>query len=241
MKSQLGFYLWAYNNVENVDYILEKMRESYPDSDLVISSDNGEDFSEISKKYNAITYIHADKSHGYCGKSLENGQYGWTVNEAKLWLDRLYQACKQMTSKFVMLMEEDVLIKRRFTFPSYDIIMIPNIKNGIGTHGMEWISSRQGRTDYPYYSAGGGSIINRAKFITAYEKHIDSLIENYENIYVESMKSGFVGWGWCDSIICVLMYAENASLSTDLPILETGNENDTTPIIHKFKKYYKQA
>ncbi len=234
--------MWAYNNLENVDYVLEKLRQSYSenDSDLVVSSDGGEDYSNVCKKYNAIKYIHGEKSHGYCEKSLETGKYGWSKNEAKLWLDRLYEACKVIKNDYVMIMEEDVLVKERFSFPTYDIIMIPNIKNPIGPDGMEWVKTRGGRTDYPYYSAGGGSIINRKKFIQAYENHIESFYECYDEIFEKCSAKGFIGWGWCDSIICTMMYAESATISTELPILETGNEEDSAPIIHKFKKYYRK-
>ena len=239
MKSQLGFYLWAYVNTESVDYILGKMRENYSDSDLVLSSDNGSDMSDIALKHNALKYIHGKESHGPCHKSLETGRYGWTVKEARIWLDRLYEACKVMTNNWVMLMEEDVLVKKRFEFPAVDIVMIPNIYNAICSSGMDWVNSRGGKTNYPWYSAGGGSIINREKFISAYENHIESFTENYEKIYMDSMSQGIGGWGWNDSIICVLMYAENPTISTELPILETGNEDDPAPIIHAFKKYYK--
>ena len=240
-KTQLGFYLWAYNNVESVDYILEKLRLSYPDAELVISSDNGADMSELSNKYDAIKYIHGSVSHGPCHDSLEiPGRYGWTVNEARLWLDRLYEACKNMTSNYVMLMEEDVLIKERFKFIDVDILMIPHFKNQIGTAGLDWIKSRGGDCKYPYYSCGGGSIIKRNTFINAYETHIDSFTENYERIYQEVMKEGAIGWGWNDSIICVLMYPENPTVSQSLPIIESGNENDPAPIIHNFKKYYRK-
>lgn len=239
MKSQLGFYLWAYSNTESVDYILGKLRNVYPDSDLILSSDNGSDMSQIAEKYSATKYIHGEKSHGPSHKSLETGRYGWTVTEARIWIDRLYEACNSITNNWVMLMEEDVLVKERFRFPATDIVMIPNIKNAICTSGMDWVKSRNGKTSYPWYSAGGGSIINRQKFIDAYEKHIDSFTENYERIYIDSMNQGIGGWGWNDSIICVLMYAENPTISTELPILETGNEDDPAPIIHAFKKYYK--
>jgi hypothetical protein len=240
MKSQLGFYLWGYANTESIDYVLGKLRESYPDSDLVLSSDNGSDMKSIAVKHNAIQYIHGNQSHGPCHKSLEGNRYGWTVNEAKLWLDRVYEACKLITNNWVMLMEEDVLIKERFKFPAVDLIMIPNIKNAICLAGIKWIKERGGDISYPWYSAGGGSIINRQKFIQAYENHIDSFTENYERIYEDSMKHGIGGWGWNDSIICVLMYAENAKISTELPIIENGDETASYPIIHNFKKYYKK-
>ena len=239
-KSQLGFYMWAYNNTESVDYILNRLRKEYPTEDLAISSDNGENFSDIANKYQAAIYIHGETSHGPSHNSVEAKRYGWTKNEAYIWLNRLYQSCKTMNSTFVMLMEEDVLVKERFFFKGVDLLMIPNFKNPICQAGMDWVKSRGGRIDYPYYSAGGGTIINRQVFINAYEKHIDSFIENYEYIYQKSMQDGINGWGWNDSIVAVLMYAENPSISTELPILETGNENDLAPIIHKFKKYYRK-
>jgi len=139
-----------------------------------------------------------------------------------------------------MLLEEDLLVKERFSFPSYDLIMIPNIKNPISTAGMNWIEGRKGRTDYPYYSAGGGSIIKREAFISAYDNHIDSLIENYEDIYKKSMESGNVAWGWNDNLLSVLMYANNSSFAAELPVIESGIEKDPAPIIHKFKKYYRK-
>lgn len=241
VKSQLGFYLWAYENVESVDYAFDKLRKTYSDSEIVLSSDNGEDFSQIAEKHDVHLYIHGSSSHGPCHASLEgNGRYGWTVNEAKIWLERVYEACKHMSHKFVMLMEEDILVKERFKFPNSDIIMIPGFKNPIGKTAMDWVGSRGGRVDYPYYSAGGGSIIKRETFIRAYENHVESFVENYERIYEASMKEGAPGWGWNDSIICVLMYAEKASFSTDLPILETGIEEDSAPIIHNFKKFYRK-
>lgn len=236
-KSVLSFYMWAYDNTENVDYVLSVMRDHYPDSDLVISSDNGSDFTEISGKYKAVHYIHGDVSHGY-PESKE--RYGWTASQAGLWLERLYEACKHITTEYVMLMEEDILVKERFKFPAFGIVMIPNIKNHISQCGMDWVKRRGGNTTYPYYSAGGGTIINRKKFIQSYENHIDSLMVEYEILYSESMKGGAIGWGWNDSLLAVLMYAGGASISTELPISETGDEYDSAPIIHKFKKYYKR-
>jgi hypothetical protein len=235
-KSVLSFYLWAYDNDKNVSYILSELRKCYPDSDLVISSDNGYDFSDICNTYNACHYIHGKESHGY---PTNDNRYGWTANAASIWFNRVYEACKIITTDYVMLMEEDVLVKDRFRFPATDIIMIPNIKNPISPSGMNWVKSRGGSVKYPYYSAGGGTIINRKKFIQAYDNHINDLLLNYDDLYEKSFNEGVIGWGWNDSLICVLMYAENATISTELPILESGNENDPAPIIHKFKKYYK--
>lgn len=236
-KSVLSFYMWAYSNTENVGYVLSVMRNHYPDSDLVISSDNGSDFTDISNKYNAVHYIHGNVSHGY---PQSPNRYGWTAEQAAIWMTRLYEACKHITTDYVMLMEEDILVKERFRFPAVDILMIPNIKNHISQCGMDWIKRRGGNITYPYYSAGGGTIINRLKYVQAYENHIDSLMAEYETLYANSMKEGAIGWGWNDSLIAVLMYAANATISTELPISESGNENDPAPIIHKFKKYYKK-
>lgn len=235
--SVLGFYLWGHTNVESADYILGRMREHYPDSHLVISSDAGEDFSEVAHKHGAVKYIHGEESHGY---PESPDRYGWTAAQAKLWLDRVYQACSVISNDYVMLMEEDVLVKERFRFQAADVVMIPNIKNPIAPCAMEWVQSRGGATHYPYYSAGGGSIINRDKYMRAYENHLPSFIENYERLFVQSFAEGVQGWGWNDSILCVIMYAENATFSTELPISESGNEDDPAPIIHKFKKYYRK-
>lgn len=235
-KSVLSFYLWAYDNDENVNHILKEMRKHYPDSDLVVSSDNGFDFSEICTEHNACHYIHGKESHGY---PTNDGRHGWSAAAASIWFSRVYEACMNITTDYVMLMEEDILVKERFKFPAKDIVMIPNIKNPISPSGMNWVKERGGSTSYPYYSAGGGTIINRKKFIQAYDNHMADLLANYDDLYEKSFSEGVIGWGWNDSLMCVLMYADNATMSTELPILETGNENDPAPIIHKFKKFYK--
>jgi len=232
----LGFYMWAYENVENVDYIFERLRSAYPESHIVLSSDDGEDFTAVAEKYGVTKYIHGTERHGYPQKPE---RYGWTTEEAKLFMDRFYEACAAMDCEYVMMMDEDVLIKEHFVFQECDIIMTPGIYNGISSAGMQWVASRGGRTNYPYYSFGGGSILRREKFMQAYEKHKDSFFENYEGIYQSSMAEKAIGWGWNDSIICTFMYAENATLVTNLPVIESGKEDDPAPIIHKFKKYYR--
>ena len=238
---QLGFYMWAHSNVESVDYAFSELRKSYPSSELILSSDAGDDMTSLAEKHKAMHYIHGTNSHGPCHFSKNGGgRYGWTIKEARLWLDRLYEACKKMECDYVMLMEEDVLIKERFDFPKVDIIMTPNFKNRISSEGMKWVRDRGGLGNYCYYSAGGGSIIKRALFITAYEKHINSFTKEYERIYEASMNEGAIGWGWNDSIICVLMYAESPIALQELPVIESGNENDNAPIIHNFKKFYKK-
>lgn len=234
----LGFYMWAYSNLENVDYIFSKLRTAYPESHIVISSDAGEDFSEIAEKYKATKYIHGLTRHGYPQKPE---RYGWTADEAKLYMDRFYEACAAMDCEYIMMMDEDVLVKEAFKFQENDIIMTPGIYNNIGSAGMQWISSRGGRTDYPYYSFGGGSILRRTKFMQAYENHKEDFFNNYEEIYQKSMAEHAIGWGWNDSMICSFMYADRAEFSTNLPVIESGNEDDPAPIIHKFKKFYNQT
>ena len=191
---------------------------------------------EIAKKYNAVKYIHGTESHGY--PHSEN-RYGWTAKGAKLWLDRFYEACKSVSSDYIMMMDEDVLVKTKFKIQNYDIVMTPNIRNLISNAGMKWVESRGGNIDYPYYSFGGGSIIKVSSFIEAYENHQEDYFANYERIFQESMKEGIISWGWNDCMICALMYANNSTFSTTLPVSETGNEEDQMPIIHKFKKFYR--
>jgi len=248
----IGFYLWAYKNVEQVDYIIGRVRDFYPNSDLVISSDNGEDFSKISNKYGAIKYIHGEVSHGFPKDHplTRRERFGWTSEEAKIWLERIYDACLSIKNPFVMIMEEDVLLQSRFKFPDADIIMMGDsmdghgIGNPIQSSGMEWIKSRGGRVDHPYYSACGGTIINRLTFVDTYEKNINNFVQEYERVYQECMEEKKKsGWGWPDCILCVLMYAgDDISISTELPIAQVGYDNmDGVPIVHLFKKFYKKV
>jgi len=234
--SKLGFYMWAYANVESVDYIFDRLRKVYPESEIYLSSDNGEDFSFMIEKY-GLTYEHSKESHGPATKPH---RYGWTATEAKLWLDRIYNACQTLSTDYIMLMEEDILVKDKVRFPAVDIIMIPGWYNPICEDAMKWIGERGGKTDYPYYSAGGGTIIKRDTFIRAYDNWMSDFMRDYEDLYNKSMNAGCNGWGWNDSILAVLFYLENAKISTNLPITESGDEDANMPIIHKFKRLYRQ-
>ena len=251
----LGFYIWAYKNLEQVEYITSQIRKNYPNSDLVISSDNGEDFSFISKKYNCKDYIHGKQSHGFPANHPQNSKtrFGWTVEEAKLWLNRMYRACLIIDSKFVMDVEEDVLIQSRFNFEDADILMMgvsggKIVKNPIQPSALKWIESRGGKVDYPYYSACGGSIVNRLSFIESYERNIDSFVDNYEDIYQKSIKERLTsdgkksGWGWPDSILCVIMYCKSKNVKIGYsPISQLGYDiTDNAPIVHLFKKFYRK-
>lgn len=238
----LGFYLWAYQQVKNVEVILQNMRQHYPDAELVVSSDNGYDFTEIAKQYNAIKYIHGTESHGSPDFTVDehegHSKCGWRLVQANLWLQRLYNACTVMESEYVMIMEEDVLITRPIDNPGKDINMT-KFTNHIDPMAMEWIRARGGNDTYPFYGACGGSIIRREMFINAYNNHIQS----YQEVYNTILNSNFLsGWGWPDCIICVLIYAAGGSISTDLDIGQhVGSYGEEYPnaIMHHFKRYYK--
>ena len=122
MKNELSAYLWGYQNIEAGEKSVETFKKFYPDSDLFLTVDVGGDidgYTKISNKYNASIKINSIKV-GRCGifgdysnsnpSGDENFRTHWPKENAFEWLNGIYDACLRTTSKYMIILEEDVFI-----------------------------------------------------------------------------------------------------------------------------------
>lgn len=208
MGKLLNAYLWGYKNWEAADHVLRKFKEFYPDGWIYIKVDDGGDFenyTKIAKKYNGYCSNNPFQI-GYPGNHQQHnvGRDCWPKDNAILWCDNIYWACKDSDSKFMIILEEDSFILK-------PISIIKN--NEFGIAGFEYNTNvmpavlldvvRQlgGNTDIPLnifgnkgYGAGGGFIIDCQKWCNSWEKFRPVLELNYDMI---ASQHKLIGWSDC--------------------------------------------
>jgi hypothetical protein len=140
-------YKAAYENV------LKNLRIHYPSSDVFVyidsSIDNQEYISDLAASY-ACHLINRQKEMKYIHKT---GTFEENSVKMQEWIDRIIYTCISTDSTWVMLLEDDVLIRKK-------INRWPEADCGRNRHNMGFL--------------GGGSIFRRVKFLEAVE---------YTNIY----------------------------------------------------------
>lgn len=77
--SKVGAFLQLYHNNWKPDFTLNSFRKFYSDSPIYLVSDGGDNFSEISNKYNC-NYEHSDFNTGIRG--------GFNLKEMMIWINR---------------------------------------------------------------------------------------------------------------------------------------------------------
>ena len=132
------FYFNSYTNV------LENLKKHYPNEEVFIYFDGGRadlnKYIEVSNYHKCNTYI-TQNDMGYLDR-----KDSYDINNPKMqeWIRRLVHTCNNSNSKWIMLLEDDVLIKRKIKY-------WPDSDCGIN---REWGGF-----------LGGGSIFKREKFL----------------------------------------------------------------------------
>jgi len=208
MKKLLNAYLWGYKNSEAADHVFRKFREFYPDGDIYIKVDDGGDFEEykkIAEKYHAECSKNAFKI-GYPGNHQQHdvGRECWPMDNAILWCDNIYWACKKSDSKFMIILEEDTFILKPISIikdNEFGISVFEYNTNQITGVLLNVIEQVGGNTNIEQnifglkgYGAGGGFIIDCEKWIVSWEKFRHILELNYDKI---SPQSKLIGWSDC--------------------------------------------
>lgn len=152
MENTISFTYNPYIYFESYKNVIQNIRKWYPNSDIFIYMDSFRDdldkYREISDEYNC-KYIVRDKTMYFIDRkdSID-------VNTPKMleWLDRIENSCISTNSKWIMLVEDDVLIKRKI---------------------INWPNSDVGHSRN-YFRPGGGSIFKKESFLDSIKK-VDTL------------------------------------------------------------------
>ena len=148
MENTIAFIYNPYLYFESYKNVLNNLRKHYPNSDVFIYFDSFRDdnqmYSDVAYEHNCVFNIRQQKMfYIHREDSIE-------INEPKLieWIERLKITCENTNADWILLLEDDVIVKRKVLhFPSVDV----------GT-------SRE------YFRPGGGAIFKREVFLDSIKK-----------------------------------------------------------------------
>lgn len=153
---EIGAYCQCYKQPIALERSLELFRKSYPTGTIVLVSDNGCNFSNMAKKYNAF-FFH----------EKTNTRMGWNKHERagfEEFFNRLRKYVPLIKEEYFMLLEEDVHVLNRITEPflgtananGYNIVEKSFLKKFKGFEKLE---------DDITYIVQGGSVWHKEKFL----------------------------------------------------------------------------
>jgi hypothetical protein len=180
MTQPFGAYLQCHKQPLATYKCLESFRSFYPDSTIVLLSDNGYDYTEMAKYFNCI-YIHENENIWLTWWDLNDK--GYFMNSYKM-IDRMNRILPLIREDYVMWIEDDVSINSkiddefRFDLNGFCPNSVSNFWN------INELSKK-----YPFlninadyrFSGHGGSVFHKNNFITYLKNKdiIDDILENW--------------------------------------------------------------
>lgn len=153
---------FCYRNLRATEFVVTKFREAFPESSVSLIVDKGGlDFSHMA--CDRVSVFHFDDLNiGGTGESsyLES-------HRMKLYLDRWALAGKNLAAKYVMMLEDDVLVQSKFDVEKngeFDFALSSN--NFFPSHFKEKFSFRQ---NLSRWGVCGGTVIRRQSFLDLHE------------------------------------------------------------------------
>jgi hypothetical protein len=197
-----------FNSYQNV---LEHLRTYYVDSDVYIFFDSNRDdiekYKTVSDNFNCKFNVREDEMFFIDRKdSIE-------INKPKMleWVTRLKYVCENTDSEWVMLLEDDVVIKRKI---------------------VNWPNSDCGKNRENTGFLGGGSIFKKEKFLEIFTKismlEVERIITNYHRL------------SWAGDVLLKFLFETvNASSEKWIELAEPGYyDNIDHAIFHGYKELH---
>jgi hypothetical protein len=180
-----GAYLQCHKNPYATYTCLESFRRFYPESTVVLVSDNGYDYTEMAKYFRCI-YIHDTESATFIYKDLDSGKH---IHNSIRLIQRVYHAFSLCKENYVMWLEDDVLINNSISCDfQYDI-------NGFCPNRIKSVSNIEFAKKYPFidihkeykYTGHGGSIFHKQNMMRYFENDavVMDILHNWKSYQLE--------------------------------------------------------
>ena len=144
-------------------HIVSNIRKHYPDAYYFLASDNADDLSDIAREHKT-DYMWYSKKLGY-----PSYKYDKLIS----WLERFKFACENCKTSHIMMVEDDVWIKKPITVIDEWEMSCHYVSHGnvipqdVITQIMLF-SGKPPKTNY--YGGGGGSIYKVDTFLNNYDR-----------------------------------------------------------------------
>ena len=234
LQDEISFFYQCYKQPIACYHAIESIRKIYKDAPIFLFNDGGDSFhQQIANKFHNVYYEYCPRS-----SSLNVGNYPSNAENVKLYYNRLLKSMSMTTSKYMVLMEDDVIILNKIKTDAlkYDLNGGHNMSHGdkINNYCKWW----EKNTDI-FHSGSGGSIIR-----TDFFRHIltDTIIANHFNIFFKDLRPGPAG---IDLLTTFITYVCGGTVGQYSGYCETNWTEYTSRLqtnmidcLHMFKYYY---
>jgi hypothetical protein len=220
-------------------HIVKQIRSLYPNSYYLLASDGADDLESIAKENNTDYKYYTEKL----------GYPGYDSKKLVTWLERFKEACLQANTSHIMMVEDDVWIKKQLTVHDDWEMACHYQGHGNIMHSglMDMVERFSGkRSNTNQYGGGGGSIYKVSTFLDNYDR-----ITNWFESNTDYVRSFYPELGFMDCympiyyMLCGKDYTINPYM-TDTHHHKEGFDFDgfveSTPneieIVNNYKKYY---
>lgn len=224
----------------STEKMVENIRKYYPDTYYFLGSDAADDLSDIGVANNC----------DYFPFSVKVGYPSYNLEKLLVWFERFKLACQKCETSHIMMMEDDVWIKKEITINDSWEMAGHNITVGniIPKNIIDSITEFSGRRPITnQYGCGGGSIFRVSTFLNNYDKVIEWFKQNHDNFQKQYDPLGFMD---CYMVVFYMLcgkdYSVNPYLTDTHYHRNDGYDYDkfveTTPahieIVNNYKRYY---
>jgi hypothetical protein len=237
MENHLGVFFTCYTEVEAVEYAINRLYDVYPEISVYLVSDGGSDFSFLQNGSRKIeTRIEKD-SRGVL-MSLKNtpDEKQKVLESIFIFLRRINDSINFNKSKFMLIMESDVLVRGKLNIPENTVLL--------GSKVNPWIYKEDEINKIivkfggkPVHGYGCTPVIFRSEI---FQEVYQILIRNQS--IISELCDVTYQVAMYDVLLPVIFALKDHSEEFNPDIIECLRnpnwENTNHPVLHQFRKYY---
>lgn len=231
MTQPFGIFFQCHKQPYATYEALKSARQHYPESTIVLLSDNGYNYSKMAEYFKCI-YIHENENIPVTYSELDSGYH---ITNSKNLINRFSNAFKQIKEEYIMLLEDDVSINNKIidTF-KYDI-------NGYCPNVFD-IHRYKLKDKYPFlsenivyhFSGHGGSVYHKVNILKYFNniQVIDDILYNWKQYNFPSTI--------CVDFLCsaIVLLNKGTIGSYEGHCDGFGGKHNHIKVQHQYKAYY---
>ena len=230
---EFGVFYQVYKNAKAVRFVLDNFRKNFPYNPITLISDGGEDFTNIAEEFKCKFYMREN----IFGDAVNNyPKFPYNAYRTIEWWKRQKLACEFTGQDYIMILEDDVLVRKPFTIDSTFQLRGVRIGNRFTGRMSQDVKDLTG-DDASLYGMCGGSMYNAKTFLSIYDDVIQDIETNMDNM----MKEDPISYNMLGAVDANITYhfAKRGYKYEVAPWLgEVREGNLDLPVIHQWKEHY---
>lgn len=228
-------YHQCFDNLKATEFAIKNFKIHNPEIQYYLVSDGGRDFSEIAKKYSCKYIFEKDNI----------GMNYYTVDQAHKIIDRLKHCAADSGAEYILLMEDDVLCRKKINFnKKIDIAGVYSPGNVFPNELLKHISKKYNVSpNINWYNACGGTILNTEILFNKYDLIKKFIDEDHD--YIKTNLSGEkfkFGYGSIDQLLVLIYFICGKNVSVNDQLTEYWRNpswiNSDHALVHQYKEQY---